>query len=305
VQFCASNRADYPPECVGHFRISVFKMADSGLSFRSSAAVSARTVVVLGAGHVATHLAPALAAAGHRIVGGWGRDSARAAQASALAPDLVLVAVPDHAVAATIAAAGLPPHVAVAHTAGALPLPDHPRAGVFYPLQTFSATRALDLSNVPFFLEATDGATAALLEDLARAISPAPPRWLTAAERAPLHLAAVFAANFVNHLLGVSQRVLAVSGNSVPFDVLRPLVAEVVEKAFTAPDGPFSAQTGPARRADAPTLAAHRTHLLAHASLAPWAAIYDALSAEIQRVAAPAAAANPVIAPLEKPPAGA
>ena len=226
------------------------------------------TLVLLGAGHVAAHLAPALAAAG------------------ALRPDLVLVSVPDHAVAATIAAARLPATVAVAHTAGALPLPHHPRGGVFYPLQTFSAARPLDLRAVPFFLEATDAATAGLLARLALDLSRQPPHWLTAAERAPLHLAAVFAANFANHLLGVSARVLTAAGGAVPFAVLRPLVEEVVSKAFAAPDGPFSVQTGPARRADEVTLAAHRTYLTANPALTPWAPVYDALTAAIQRVAA-------------------
>lgn len=266
-------------------------------------------VILLGAGHVATHLAPALAAAGHHVAGIWSRDSARAAvlaaqlppvtavlaaptDAAALAPDLVLVAVPDHAVPATIAAAHLPPSVAVAHTAGTLPLPDHPRAGVFYPLQTFSVGRALDVGAVPFFLEATDAATAAVLARLAASISREPAQWLTTAERAPLHLAAVFAANFTNHLLGVSRAVLPTSG-AVPFAVLRPLVLEVVEKAFAAPAGPFSVQTGPARRADATTLAAHRAYLLADPNLAPWAELYAEMSAAIQRVAAGAAPPAP------------
>ena len=273
----------------------------------ASAPASALTIVVFGAGQVATHLTPALAAAGHHVAGIWSRNPAHAAAlvarlpgsvvvlatpdaASALEPDVVLVAVPDHAVAATIAAARLPATVAVAHTAGALPLPNHPRAGVFYPLQTFSADRALDLGAVPFFLEATDAATAALLDQLARDLSRQPPRWLSAAERAPLHLAAVFAANFSNHLLGVSARVLAAAGGQVPFEVLRPLVEEVIAKAFAAPAGPFSVQTGPAQRADAPTLAAHRARLAADLHLAPWAPIYDELTAAITRVAAESAA---------------
>ncbi|MBC7447366.1 MAG: DUF2520 domain-containing protein [Hymenobacteraceae bacterium] len=265
----------------------------------NSPSARALTLVVLGAGHVATHLVPALVAAGHRVAGIWSRDVAHAealrarvpgavvlvmpAEAAALAPDLVLIAVPDHAVAATVAAAQLPATIAVAHTAGTLPLPAHPRAGVLYPLQTFSTGRAVDMRAVPFFLEATDPETAALLERVARNLSREPPRWLTATERAPLHLAAVFAANFPNHLLGVSARALA--GTSVPFEVLRPLVTEVIAKAFAAPDGPFSVQTGPARRADAPTLAAHRARLAADPSLAPWLPVYESLTTAIQRIA--------------------
>lgn len=263
-------------------------------------AVGRRTVAFLGAGHVAAHLAPALAAAGHRVAGVWSRTPAHAAalahrlpsarvlvspaEAAALAPDLVLVCVPDHAVAAVIAAAALPPTTPVAHTAGALPLPAHPHAGVFYPLQTFSAGRPLDLRAVPFFLEATDTATAAVLAALAHDLSAQPARWLTTAERAPLHLAAVFAANFPNHLLGISRQVLAQAG--LPLDVLCPLVDEVVAKAFAAGGGPFSVQTGPARRADAPTLAAHRARLRADPALTPWLPVYDVLTAAIQHTGA-------------------
>ncbi len=260
---------------------------------------------------MAAHLAPALAAAGHRVAGVWSRDSAHATvlaarlppgvrvlvaptDAGVLNPDLVLVAVPDHAVAATVAAAQLPPDVVVAHTAGALPLPNHPRAGVLYPLQTFSADRALDLGAVPFFLEATDSLTAALLDRLARDLSRQPPRWLSAAERAPLHLAAVFAANFPNHLLGVSARVLTTAGEKVPFDVLRPLVEEVIAKAFAAPDGPFSVQTGPAQRADGHTLEAHRARLAADPHLAPWGPVYDVLTAAIARVVAEPGVSPPI-----------
>lgn len=272
------------------------------MSASAVASTTPLTIVLLGAGHVATHLGSALIRAGHRVTGVWSRDLAHAealvarlpagthvlsspAEAAALAPDVVLVAVPDHAVASIIAAAQLPVPVAVAHTAGALPLPDHPRGGVFYPLQTFSATRALDLSTVPFFLEATDAATAAVLERLARDLSREPPRWLSTAERAPLHLAAVFAANFPNHLLGVSARVLASAGAPVPFAVLRPLVEEVIAKAFDTPAGPFSVQTGPAHRADAPTLAAHRAYLANDADLASWTPVYEALTTSIQRLA--------------------
>jgi predicted short-subunit dehydrogenase-like oxidoreductase (DUF2520 family) len=260
-------------------------------------------IAVIGAGRVARHLVPALAAAGHRITGIWSRDPAQAlalasclpagtsllsspAEAARLQPDLVLVAVPDHAIPAIIALAALPADVVVAHTAGTLPLPAHPRAGVLYPLQTFSVDRVLDLGAVPFFLEATDPATAAMLENLVHTISRRPPTWLTAAQRAPLHLAAVFASNFPNHLLGVSAQILARAENAelLPFALLRPLVEEVIAKAFAAPNGPFSVQTGPAARHDDATIAAHRTRLSADPVLAPWLPTYDNLTKAIQRL---------------------
>lgn len=267
------------------------------------------SLVVLGAGHVAWHLAPALAAAGHHVAAVWSRTPGSAlslaarlppttvlsspAQAADLHPDLVLLAVPDAAVAPVLAQARLPATLAVAHTAGALPLPPHPRAGVFYPLQSFSRERALDLADVPFCLEASDDATADLLRRLATSVSRRAPYWLTSAERAPLHLAAVFAANFPNHLLGVSHRILQHAPSPLPLDILQPLVLEVVAKAFAAPAGPFSVQTGPAARHDAPTLSAHRARLAANPALAPWLPVYEALTTAIQQ-ATPSPASNPL-----------
>lgn len=255
---------------------------------------------MLGAGHVATHLAPALVAAGHRVVAVWSRSAASAsallarlppgtqplkapAEAAALHPDVVLVCVPDGAVAEVVAAAQLPATVLVAHTAGALPLPAHPRAGVLYPVQTFSAGRALSLADVPFCLEATpgDAAAADTLTALATSLSARPPVWFSAPERATLHLAAVFGANFTNHLLGVSGLILEGIGPGLLAALLGPLVHEVVEKALTAPGGPFSVQTGPAVRHDLPTLARHREALAANPQLAPWLPIYEALTASI------------------------
>lgn len=262
-------------------------------------------LVVLGAGQVAQHLAPALAAAGHAVVGVWSRTAAAAqaladrlpvgtvvlpapVAAAALRPDAVLICVPDAAVAGVLEAARLPAGILVAHTAGALPPPAHPRGAVFYPLQSFSVGRAVALAQVPFCLEVTSLADTAPLTRLAQSISQVPPRWLRTPERATLHLAAVFAANFSNHVLGIAHRVLTEAG--LPFaELLGPLVREVVEKALAAPAGPFSVQTGPAARGDQVTLARHRAALAADPLLADWLPVYDELTAAIGRVATPPA----------------
>ena len=249
---------------------------------------------LLGAGRVASQLGPALVAAGHRVVFVWSRTVAAAevlaarlpgAQALAtLAPplppaDVYLLAVPDAAVAPLLAATPWPTGAVVAHLAGALPLAVFEavpavRGGVFYPLQTFSPGRAIDWPMVPLCIEAPDPAAETTLLALARSLSQHVRR-LDSAQRLKLHVAAVFANNFTNHLLGIADTLLAEAG--LPPELLAPLVRETVAKALAHP--PFTVQTGPAVRHDAPTLAAHQAALAAHPA---WQALYARLTASIQ-----------------------
>ncbi|OON66885.1 Rossmann-like and DUF2520 domain-containing protein [Hymenobacter sp. CRA2] len=256
------------------------------------------TIILLGAGRVASQLAPALASAGHRLAAVWSRHeaSARAVAAplggavlSGPAPDftalpsadLYLLAVPDHAAPAVISAARFPAGALVAHTSGALPLAlfaaqPAVRGGVFYPLQTFSPGRVIDWPAVPMCLEAADEAGMHTLTAVAHTLSQ---RVLAvgSAQRQQLHVAAVFASNFTNHLLGLADALL--SEARLPADLLHPLVRETVGKALANP--PFSVQTGPAVRHDEATIATHLAALAAHPS---WQTLYAQLTASIQAV---------------------
>jgi len=257
---------------------------------------------LFGAGRVAAALAPALAAAGCAVVFVASRALSSAqvlaaklpgcqalplAQALAAPPpaDIYLLAVPDAAVPALAAAGAWPAGAVVAHVAGALPLaslgrPGGVGSGVLYPLQTFSPGRAIDWATVPLFVEATDPAAEARLLALAHRLSRRV-ALLDSAQRLRLHLGAVWASNFTNHLLGVAQAVLAEAG--LPFELLHPLVHETVAKALAAQPSAFGMQTGPAVRHDAPTLAAHAAALAAHPA---WQVLYADLTASIQAAAA-------------------
>ncbi|MFD2784800.1 Rossmann-like and DUF2520 domain-containing protein [Hymenobacter rubripertinctus] len=253
-------------------------------------------VVLLGAGRVAHHLGPALAAAGHAVVGVWSRTAVAAAalarhlpQARELtsladlpAADVYLLALPDAVVPQVLAAARVPAGSMVAHTAGALPLAvfaarPELRGGVFYPLQTFGPGRTIDWPTVPLCLEAADAAGLATLHALAESLSQ-DVREVDSARRLQLHVAAVWASNFPNHLLGIARELLEQAG--LPWQLLHPLIRETVDKALTQP--PFEAQTGPAVRHDAATLARHAGALAAHPR---WLALYGGLTASIQDVA--------------------
>ena len=249
---------------------------------------------LFGTGRVASQLAPALVAAGHRLAFVWSRTAASATTLAATLPgtpaldtlapplppaDVYLLAVPDAAVAPLFANITWPNNALVAHLAGALPLAVFAaqpavRGGVLYPLQTFSPGRTIDWPAVPLCIEADTPAAEAVLLALASSLSRHVLR-LDSAQRLQLHVAAVFANNFTNHLLGIADALLAEA--ALPPELLAPLVRETVAKALANP--PFTVQTGPAVRRDAPTLAAHHAALAAHPA---WQALYGQLTASIQ-----------------------
>jgi predicted short-subunit dehydrogenase-like oxidoreductase (DUF2520 family) len=261
-------------------------------------------IVLLGAGRVASQLGPALHRAGHRVAGIWSRTPGPAAALAATIPgaqvlptpdltaappaDLYLLAVPDAAIPALLAQARFPAGALVAHTSGTVPLEvfeSYPSVtgGVFYPLQTFSAGRAVDWSTVPLCVEAATPAAEATLLALGNTLSGSVRRVETR-QRQAIHVAAVFACNFTNHLLGISHALL--EQEQLPLTLLAPLLHETVAKALAHP--PFTVQTGPAARHDTPTLTRHHAALHAHPA---WQQVYNALTDSIQ-AQNPAPAAN-------------
>ena len=220
-------------------------------------------IVFVGAGRLATNLAQALSENGHRIVAVYSHtmESAQvlARLVGALAVDDV-AQLPSEADAFILAVKdSVLPTVAQQldkgreeqvffHTAGSVPMSvfgNHHHCGVVYPMQTFSKQRRVDFGEVTFFVEASDSSTLHLAKHLAGSVSNHV-KELSSEERRYLHLAAVFACNFVNHCYTLSADVLSSCGLS--FDVMLPLVNETARKVATM--SPAEAQTGPAVRYD-------------------------------------------------------
>ena len=259
---------------------------------------SSLRVVLLGAGRVASQLGPALAQAGHQVAYIWSRTAASAEALAARLPgaqvlpsldrahlptaDVYLLAVPDAAIPALLAQAKFPANALVAHTSGTVPLSvfaacPEVRGGVFYPLQTFSPGRDVDWQTVPLCIEATEPAAEGTLLALAHTLSRSVQRVGTP-QRQTIHIAAVFACNFTNHLLGISHALMR--QQALPLALLGPLLQETVEKALAYP--PFTVQTGPAARHNTPTLDRHRAALAGHTQ---WLEIYNVLTDSIQQQA--------------------
>lgn len=222
------------------------------------------SVVLLGAGNLATHLAKAFYWKGFRILQIYSRTehSARTLAESVEAEYTTdLATVKHHArlyVVALKDAAFLPLIPAMVagrgqavwiHTAGSLPMDvwkGHvERYGVFYPLQTFSKQREVDFAEIPVFVEGCDAEITDFLKEVAAALS-GKVYEVDSVQRERLHLAAVFACNFTNHLYALAARLL--QQYRLPFSVLLPLIDETARKVHTLE--PHLAQTGPAVRYD-------------------------------------------------------
>ena len=170
--------------------------------------------------------------------------------------DLIIVAVPDDKLSEILTRIKCPVNTVVAHTAGSLGLDVFPaplkHTGVFYPLQTFSESRNISFRDLPFFLEASDAYSSGILKDIAESIG-SKIHFVDTEQRRLLHVAAVFACNFTNHMLTVGKQITEKAGFS--FKVLEPLIKETVKKAMET--GPEHSQTGPAYRSDKGTIKRH------------------------------------------------
>ena len=232
-----------------------------------------RKIIFIGSGNVATHLAIALSKAGNNIVQIFSQtlehaqSLAKKTQATYIDDiekiscdaDLYIFSVKDDALPEILAK--MPKTTGVwVHTAGSVPMDifkthtdDY---GVMYPLQTFSKNRDVNFSAIPVFIEGSDAKTAHFLEVLAKSVLENV-QYLSSEKRKYLHLAAVFACNFTNHLYALSAEIL--EKESISFDVLKPLIFETVAKITEMK--PKEAQTGPALRFDKTIMKKHLTLL--------------------------------------------
>lgn len=166
---------------------------------------------------------------------------------------LAIVCVRDEAIGEILNQ--LDESIPAAYTSGSIQinnLPERKDLGVFYPLQTFTKDRELKISEVPFFIEATNTDFSNRLIKLASTISDNV-NLASSAERKNMHVAAVMVNNFTNHIL--HQAKTYSDEHNIDFNHLLPLLNETVNKLKS--DTPFDAQTGPARRGDQQTIEDH------------------------------------------------
>ena len=134
----------------------------------------------------------------------------------------------------------------VVHTSGSLDLSiidSKNRRGVFYPLQTLSKNKEIELAKVPICIESENNKDLVLLETISKYIGCKTYK-IDYNERKILHLAAIFSNNFVNHMFTIAKEIL--DDKNLDFNILKPLINETVDKIHKL--DPENAQTGPAIR---------------------------------------------------------
>lgn len=239
------------------------------------------TVGVIGAGRVGAILGAALAAAGHHVVAASGVSAAAKHRIATLLPqarnlpadqvareahDLLIIAVPDDALAAVVAGlagiGALHPGQVVAHTSGAhgLGVLEPARAVgarplALHPAMTFTGT-PVDLARledgVSFGVTAPPELAVIahdLVDDLQGQLE-----WIDEQDRRLYHAALAHGANHLVTLVNEAADRLRDAGVTHPEKVLAPLLRAALENALASGD---AALTGPVSRGDAGTVAKH------------------------------------------------
>lgn len=225
-------------------------------------------VVLIGSGNVATSLALALNGKCH-LVQVYSRSMASAealasrvgAQATndlsqiVTDADIYVISVVDDAITSVLetcpARGGL-----WVHTSGSTSIDvfkgKRTRYGVLYPMQSFSKSCPARMHEVHIFIEGCDSCATQEVKELAMLLTNNVHE-ITSTERERLHVAAVFACNFANHMFTLSSEVLDEAG--IPFDAMLPLIKTTIAKLDNLT--PTQSQTGPAARGDVNVIERH------------------------------------------------
>lgn len=241
-----------------------------------------RSVRVVGRGRAGGSLAGALTEVGWDVEVVAGRSATTATAAEGV--DLVVLAVPDGAIA-EVAAAVAPGPAVIAHLAGSLGLDvlaPHERRAAIHPLVALPTPEvgAERLRDGAWFAVAGEPIATEVVAALGgRAVE------VDDEQRAAYHAAACIASNHLVALLGQVERVAAPVG--VPLEAYLDLARATLDNVAAL--GPAAALTGPAARGDTATLDRHRAALDAldaGAGLGPEEReAYDALVVLAERLA--------------------
>jgi predicted short-subunit dehydrogenase-like oxidoreductase (DUF2520 family) len=236
-------------------------------------------ITLVGAGNVAWHMGKALSQKGYVIKQVLDRTASSSEQLAEelkaessgtledgiAGADFCLICVTDDAIASVIERLK-PGNCLLMHTAGSVPLEVFSNSaincGVLYPLQTFTKGRPVDYSQVPFLIEANTPENLSLIQHVASSVSHQVIE-ADSTQRLFIHLAAIFASNFSNHMYTLAEK-LAVDHN-MSFDLLKPLIKETTAKAMDM--SPQKAQTGPAVRGNVKVIEKHLELLKDHPRL--------------------------------------
>ena len=223
-------------------------------------------IVIIGSGNVATHLGIALRNEGYNILQVWSKQIENAklladkldctftnSLKDLVTADLYITSVKDDKIAEVISNFQ---NINIAHTSGSIGLEifksNFTNYGVFYPLQTFNKEVDITFSEIPLCIEANNSEFEKELLKIGESLSNSVVK-MNSEQRKQLHIAAVFACNFSNHMFSIADDILQKS--NVDFNLLHPLIRQTIKKIEK--HSPKNVQTGPAKRNDKNIIESH------------------------------------------------
>ncbi len=246
--------------------------------------------VIIGSGNLAYHISKAFQTTDINILQLFGRNEEKTKSIAQkfnipycideldliLDADIYIICVSDSAID-QVAAIDQLKNKFLVHVAGSINISVLAKYtqtyGVMYPLQTFSSFRDLSYSEIPFFIEGSSTQEEDELTEFVKNISEKI-CIMNSRDRLYLHLSAVIANNFSNHMFAIADQLL--KKHKLSFDYLRPLILETAQKAMIST--PLDAQTGPAVRNNPDVMAKHIELLNEHDD---WQKIYTFVSNSI------------------------
>ena len=248
-----------------------------------------KNIILLGSGNVATHLGFALKNSNYTIVQVYSKSIENAkVLAKKLdayftndltklkSADLIIVSINDDAILSVLSQIK---NTAIVHTSGSIELDilkgKFTDYGVFYPLQTFNKEVDINISEIPFCIEGNSIEFENQLIKIAKTFSNNVVK-MNSQQRKQLHIAAVFACNFSNHMYSIADDLLA--KKNIDFKILLPLINKTI--ANLESKTPKEVQTGPAKRKDTVIIQEH----LAAIKEKEIKEIYQKISADIIRL---------------------
>jgi predicted short-subunit dehydrogenase-like oxidoreductase (DUF2520 family) len=203
-------------------------------------------IIIIGRGNVATHLAKKLKARCTKNIFAVNTTT-----------DIIILAVKDDAIAKIANQLKVKDKIVV-HTSGGVDMNVLKKCsenyGVLYPFQTISKKREVNWKKIPICIEANNKKAENILFNLASKLAGTKNvHKISSEQRKVLHLAAIFACNFTNHLYAIAEDILRT--HNLSFDLLKPLIIDTANKILEL--NPAEAQTGPAKRNDKKIMSEH------------------------------------------------
>jgi predicted short-subunit dehydrogenase-like oxidoreductase (DUF2520 family) len=249
---------------------------------------------IIGTGNMAWFLAEKLSAAGHRFLGVYGRNMLKANRIAETFNGIVFpsiseikdcedhfcfIAVKDNAIAEMAAQMNCSKTILI-HTSGASSIAilqaSAKHYGSFWPIYSIIQSNKSLPKDIPIAIEGNNLDTQNALLEIAKSISN---NAFEACEkqRNSLHLAAVFANNFTNHLLAIAEDIC--DSEKISFDYLKPILKQTFDRlsSQTAKES----QTGPAIRADVASMQSHLDQLKNQEN---YRLLYQSLSDSIRKM---------------------